>query len=232
MTGTPSLPIRRWYNTIMTKTHKMDLLVALYIFLLCTAELMGGKTFPLLTSPLRLNASVAIFLIPFIFSINDIIVEVYGAARARNVIRSGLLVIALIFGFSFLATTLPPSMRFQATEGAYDTIFQQSMRISLASLTAFALSDFLDVYLFSKIREALGKKKLWLRNNVSNIIAQFVDTVVFMILAFYALNQPAAQNIAFLSSLILPYWLLKCFMSVIETPLVYIGVNWLKKDDS
>ncbi len=212
----------------MIKTHKMDLLVALYIFLLCAAELMGGKTFPLLSTPFKLNASVAIFLIPFIFSINDIITEVHGAQRARGVIRSGFVVIALLIGFGILATSLPPSMRFKMTEGAYDTIFQQSIRISLASLTAFALSDFLDVYLFSKIRERLGKKNLWLRNNASNIISQFVDTVVFMFLAFYALNQPAAQNISFLWSIILPYWLLKCFMSVIETPLVYIGVKWLK----
>src|SRR4029078_9143658 len=103
-------------------------------------------------------------------------------------------------------------------------IFKQSIRISLASLTAFAFSDFLDVYLFSKIRERLGKKNLWLRNNASNIISQFVDTVVFMVLAFYALNLSATANISFLWSIILPYWLLKCFMSVIETPLVYIGV--------
>lgn len=208
----------------------MDLLVALYIFLLCAAELMGGKTFPLLSSPIKLNASVAIFLIPFIFTINDVITEVYGAERAKGVIRSGLVVIVLLIAFGTLATWLPPSLRFTATEGAYDTIFQQSIRISLASLTAFALSDFLDVFIFAKIRAALGKKKLWLRNNASNIIAQFVDTVVFMTLAFYALNNPFAQNVAFLSSLILPYWLLKCFMSVIETPLVYLGVKWLKQD--
>lgn len=214
----------------MNKTNKMDLLVALYIFLLCTAELMGGKTFPILTGSFKLNASVAIFLIPFIFSINDIIAEVYGAARARSVVRSGLLVIALLIGFGTLATSLPPSLRFTATEGAYDTIFQQSIRISLASLTAFTLSDFLDVYLFSKIRASLGKKRLWLRNNLSNFIAQLVDTVVFITLAFYALNNPLDQNVAFLASLILPYWLLKCFMSVIETPFVYLGVRWLKKD--
>ena len=49
----------------MNKAHKMDLLVALYIFLLCAAELMGGKTFPIISSgAIKLNASVAIFLSP------------------------------------------------------------------------------------------------------------------------------------------------------------------------
>lgn len=199
-------------------------------FYFAQPNLWVEKRFLFLTGSFKLNASVSIFLIPFIFSINDIIAEVYGAARARSVVRSGLLVIALLIGFGTLATSLPPSLRFTATEGAYDTIFQQSIRISLASLTAFTLSDFLDVYLFSKIRASLGKKRLWLRNNLSNFIAQLVDTVVFITLAFYAVNNPFNQNIAFLTSLIVPYWLLKCFMSVIETPFVYLGVRWLKKD--
>ena len=90
------------------------------------------------------------------------------------------------------------------------------------------MADFLDVAIFAKLRKKLGKSKLWLRNNASNFIAQFIDTAVFMVLAFYALDKGFGSNITFLWSLILPYWLLKCFMSIIETPLVYLGVQWLK----
>ena len=207
----------------------MDLLVSVYIFGVIVAELMGAKTFPLVDLGFyKLNASVAIFLIPLLFTINDVIVEVHGAKRARSVVRSGLLMIGLLFGFIMLAISLPPSKRFMETEGAYDTIFGKSARISLASLTAFALADFLDIFIFSKIREKLGKNKLWLRNNASNFIAQLIDTVVFMTLAFYAFDRGFDDNAGFLLSLIIPYWFLKCSMSVIETPLVYLGVRWLK----
>lgn len=203
---------------------KLDVLISIYIFCIAVAELMGAKTFPLVKlGTYQLNASVAIFVVPFIFSINDIVSEVLGKERARSIVRSGLIVVALILLFSLLATSLPPSSRFTREE-AYDQIFGLSARIAAASLTAFAIAEFLDVYLFAKIRELFGKKRLWLRNNVSNIISQFVDTTVFMILAFY---DPG--NIGFVWSLILPYWLLKCFMSVIETPFVYLGVSWLKK---
>lgn len=214
----------------MFKIEKLDLLVSIYIFCIAASELMGAKTFPLLTSPIKLNASVAIFLVPLIFSINDIITEVYGKERTRSVIRSGLIVIALILLFSLIATNLAPSTRFALSEKAYDEIFSKAARISFASLIAFALAEFLDVYIFSRIREKLGKSKLWLRNNLSNFISQFVDTVTFMTLAFYAFNRPFGDNLSFLWSLILPYWLLKCFMSILETPLVYLGVKWLKKD--
>ena len=57
-----------------------------------------------------------------------------------------------------------------------------------------------------------------------------MDTTIFMFLAFYAFNKPFSDNFGFLLSLILPYWFLKCFMSVIETPLVYLGVKWLKNE--
>lgn len=215
----------------MFKIEKMDLLVSVYIFCIIVAELMGAKTFPLINLGFyTLNASVSIFLIPLLFTINDVVIEVHGKERARSIVRSGLLTIGLLFGFIMLAIHLPPSGRFESTEAAYDTIFGKSARITLASLTAFAIADFLDIWVFSKIREKMGKSKLWLRNNLSNFIAQFIDTIVFMTLAFYALNDPFGENVAFLFSLILPYWLLKCSMSIIETPLVYLGVKWLKKD--
>ncbi|MBI5456327.1 queuosine precursor transporter [Candidatus Kaiserbacteria bacterium] len=210
--------------------RRMDLLIAVYVFCIAAAELMGAKTFPLLEWPFRLNASVAIFTVPLIFSINDIITEVYGKERARSVVRSGLFVIVLLLLYALLTTALPPSSRFASSEAAYDTIFTFSIRMSIASLAAFAISQFFDVYLFARIRQALGASKLWLRNNVSNILAQFVDTVVFIVLAFYSFDTGFGANAAFLWSIILPYWMLKNVMSGLVTPLVYLGVKWLKRD--
>lgn len=211
--------------------NKMDLLVSIYIACIAIAELMGAKTFSLLIPGLpTLNASVAIFVLPLVFTINDVITEVYGKERARSVVRSGLVVIVLLLLFSLLATHLPPSGRFVGSEPAYDTIFGLSARISLSSLIAFAVAEFMDILVFAKIRQKIGTKALWLRNNVSNMISQLIDTVIFMTLAFYSLNQDIMSNVSFLLSLIIPYWLLKCSMSVIETPLVYWGVKWLKED--
>lgn len=219
-------------DMFLNKINKMDLLVAFYITCLALAEITGVKTFPLVNIfGYQLNASVAIFLIPILFTINDVVIEVHGKERARSIVRSGLLIIFFIMIFSLFATWLTPSPRSKAIESAYDTIFFKSARISAASLTAFALAEFLDIQVFSKIREKLGKSKLWLRNNLSNFVAQFVDTFVFMILAFYSFEMGLNENAIFLFSLIIPYWLLKCFMSIIETPFVYLGIKWLKNSE-
>lgn len=219
------------YNRSVFKIQKMDFLISFYIFCIVVSELMGGKTFFITKiGNFPLSASVAIFTLPIIFTINDMITEVFGVERARSVVRAGLLSVFGIIVFSLLAIHLPPSLRFSKTEAAYDTIFSTSARIALASLTAFAIAEFTDIFVFQKIRKQMGKKALWLRNNVSNFVSQFADTTIFMFLAFYNPSRSVNDNIIFLLGLILPYWLLKCFMSVIETPFVYLGVNWLKSE--
>lgn len=215
----------------MKTLHRFDFLVALYMFCIITSELMGAKTFPLLTiSGWTLNQSVSIFTVPLVFTINDVITEVYGKERTRSIIRAGLFVVVLLLGFSLLAVALPPSSRFAETEAAYDTIFGLSARFSFASLLAFTLSEFTDVYIFTRIRRAMGTRALWFRNNVSNFVAQFIDTAIFMFAAFWAFDQGVGPNVSFILSLMIPYWIVKCVMSIVETPFVYLGVRWLRRD--
>lgn len=200
---------------------KIDLLLSFYIGSIVVSELMGSKTFTLL----GISASVAIFTLPITFSINDIITEVFGKERAVSFVQSGFTILCLLFLFNLLALVLPSSARFAPTNNAYNVIFGKSLRIIVASLMAFWLSERLDVLIFTQIRKKLGKTKLWFRNNVSNFIGQFFDTSLFMFLAFY---EPG--NFWFILSLIWPYWLLKCLFSVIETPFTYLGMHWLQED--
>lgn len=195
------------------------------------AELMGTKTFPLTNfSWLHLNVTVAIFVMPLLFTMTDIVVEVYGRNRARSMVFSGLIVVALLILYSLIATSLPPSNRFAATEAAYDTVFKASIQIAFASLVAFAASELLDVVIFSKLRERMGKQGLWFRNNVSNFASQLADSIIFVVLAFWTFNISVEANLSFMISIIIPYWLIRCALSLAETPLVYLGVWWLKDD--
>ncbi|HVZ11529.1 MAG TPA: queuosine precursor transporter [Patescibacteria group bacterium] len=214
----------------MFKIEKLDLLVSVYIFCICASELMGAKSFPFFKLfGYQFTSTVAILILPLIYTINDVIAEVFGKERARSMVRSGLVVVFLILIFSLISTSLPPSKRFLSSEAHYEAVFGLSARISAASLIAFIISEFTDIAVFMKMKEKFGKKALWLRNNLSNFVSEGLDTLVFMTLAFYAFNQSFESNASFLIGLILPYWFLKCFMSVIETPFVYLGVRWLGK---
>lgn len=209
--------------------RKFDLLIALYVFGIMVVELMGAKTFPVATiGHFQLTASVAIFVLPLLFTSIDVIVEVYGKKRARSVVRAGLLIVILQVLTAFFFTHLPSSSEFASTSNAYNTVFGTSIRFGLASILAFAASELLDVSVFSKLRQSMHGKSLWLRNNVANFLSQFVDSVVWTTLAFYAFHVSFSANFSFIASIVIPYYIVRCAMSIAETPLVYLGVNWLK----
>lgn len=201
------------------KTQKLDLLLGIYIAAIVASELMGSKTFSLF----GLNASVAIFIFPLTYTINDIVAEVYGKPRARSFVRVAGIILLMLFGYSLLATSLPPTTRFADSNEAYSLIFGKSQRMIVASLVAFWVSEQFDVFVFSKIKQKLANTGLWFRNNFSNTASQFLDTVLFMFLAFYS-----GDNFVFVWSLVIPYWLLKVGFSVVHTPFTYAGVKWLK----
>ena len=209
---------------------KSDILVGLYVFCIITAETLGSKSFPLFKIfNFNLTGSVGMFLIPWIFSINDIFTESFGYKRTKNLAKISLLVVFLLILLSAFAVVLPPSSRYAATNEAYKTIFSQSIRISIASLVAMAVSNFADIKIFWKLKQKLTKYGLWFRNNLSNHLAVLLDTVVFMTLAFYNPSHSFSNNFQFLLGIIIPYWLLKAFMSTLSTPFVYAGIKWLKK---
>lgn len=174
---------------------------------------------------------MAIFFIPFIYCINDILAQVWGYKTARTVYRISLFSIVGLAFFSWFSTSLSPSMIFVNNEAAFDTVFGQTFRFSLASITAFAVSDILDVIIFCRLRDKLKGKSLWLSTNLSNFISQGIDGALFVYLAMY---MPGAEsfwtgNHAFMWGVILPYWVFRCAMSVLATPFVYAGVNWARK---
>lgn len=208
---------------------KLLMLAGLYVFCILLAEIFGIKTIPVGDSvsfgfgPIsirELKVSVAIFLLPLIFSINDIIIEVWGKKTAKTLYRIGLGAIVGLALFSFFATRLPASQLFSGSEAAYDAVFSMTTRIAIASIIAFGISDLLDILIFARMRAKITS--LGLRSNVSNILAQFIDTTLFVYLAFYSGNH------AMIWGIILPYWIFKCCMSVIVTPFVYLGVKWAR----
>ena len=216
----------------IVEINKFDLVIALYIFGIITVNLMGAKVMPLGHAfGMDFNISVAIFLMPLLYTIIDVVSEVYGRARARSLVWSGLVVLILLVLFMLLATSLPAAARFQAND-AYSQIFGMSLRIAIASIAAFAFSELLDVMVYNRLKEKTKGKMIWLRNNTSNFLGEFVDSAVFMTIAFYGVFASGfSENISVLMGLILPYWIVKCAMSVVATPLVYTFVASLKKEE-
>jgi len=110
---------------------------------------------------------------------------------------------------------------------AFESVFGATMRMMIASIIAFLISQLHDVWSFDFWKRKTKGKYLWLRNNLSTFVSQFVDTTIFMFLAFYKVAPKF--TVPFVFSLIIPYWLFKVVFALIDTPLCYLGVKWLKK---
>ena len=205
-----------------TLSNKTDFLIGLFVLGLITANIIGGK----ITTLFGVSISVAIFMYPLTFLVTDIIAEVHGKKRSYNLIIIGFVTLILLLGLIYLCIYLPPNERYTLND-SYVSILQTSTRMIIASLVAFLFSQFHDVWAFHLIKEKTHGKWLWLRNNVSTSISQFIDTIIFIFIAFYHLAPKF--DFAFMWKLIIPYFLFKVAFALIDTPFVYLGVKWLKK---
>ena len=201
---------------------KTNILLALFIGALVGANLIGLK----IADFIIFEASVGILAFPVTFLITDIIEEVHGKKKAQEFVFLGTLTLVFILILTAIAVGLPYAERSLVKE-EYDEIFGTTLRIVIASITAFILSQTHDVWAFNFWKQRTKGRHLWLRNNLSTMVSSFLDTAIFMFIAFYGISDKFTVSYVF--SLVIPYWLVKILFALGDTPLCYLGVRWLKK---
>ena len=207
----------------LSKEDKIHILLGLFIAALIAANLLGTK----ITTILGISVSVGIFAYPITFLVTDVVEEVEGRKRTKKFIYAGLVSLILVFILTSLSVVLPAASRYDYNE-EYKIVFGSSLRIIIASIVAFLLSQLHDIWAFNFWKQKTKGRFLWLRNNLSTITSQFIDTMIFMFIAFFHMTPKFTAG--FVLSLAIPYWLLKILMSVIDTPFVYLGSWWLRKE--
>ncbi|MCU1290907.1 MAG: hypothetical protein JWN60_3136 [Acidobacteria bacterium] len=204
-----------------------DLIMAAFVAVLLCSNLIGVHKVSSVNLPFYgeyiYGAGVLFFPISYLFG--DILTEVYGFARSRKVIWAGFG--ALIFAslMAFAVTSLPPARVMSPEQQmAVNTIFGQTPRIVLASLTAFWLGEFVNSFVLAKLKVASGGKYLWVRTVGSTILGELADSLVFYPVAFYGLWSGEQ-----LVSVMIGNYFIKVLWEVLATPFTYIFVNFLKR---
>jgi len=208
-------------NFSMSQHAKLTMLTAIFVAGLLGANLLGNK----LTTFLGASVSVGIFFFPLTFLVTDAISEVYGKAKAMQVVYAALVAQVLVLGLVLISVALPAHERF-AFNDEYRTIFGNSARMITASLIAFIASQMHDIWAFEFWRRKFKGKYLWLRNNASTFVSQAIDTLLFMYIAFLGVSD--RMTVGFIFELAVTYWLFKILFAAIDTPFVYALVRWLK----
>jgi len=174
------------------------------------------------------HVSVGILTVPIMFLVTDIVEEVLGRKVAKKFVNCAIVVMIFALTITAISVMLPadPTRKYFSQE-SYASIFSVTIRMSIASIIAFILAQYHDIWAFNFWKEKTKGKFLWLRNNASTIVSQLIDSTVFMFIAFYGLTPKF--NTIYIVSLIVPYWLFKILFAIIDTPFAYLGVKWLKE---
>lgn len=198
------------------------LVTALFVTALITANITAVKITEV--GPFLVPAgTLTLFPVSYIFG--DVLTEVYGFQRARQVIWIGfacnlLAVIAIMLGGA-----LPPA-DFWHDQEAYETILGFTWRLLLASFAGYLVGEFVNSIVLARLKIITRGRWLWSRTIPSTIFGQFADTGIFVLIAFGGVLSGADLQTTFLHS-----WILKVAYEILATPLTYLVVNYLKRVD-
>lgn len=208
----------------------LPFLTALFVTTLIISNIIAVKI--IAAGPLFVPAAVILFPVAYIFG--DVLTEVYGYRRARQVIWTGFFcnlvaVIAIWVAGRLSAAPFWSAGSFSSPEtaqSAYDAILGFTPRLLLASFSAYLVGEFLNSFVLAKLKVRTAGRWLWLRTISSTLVGEGVDSLVFMSIAFYGILPRSALWAAILSQ-----WLVKVAFEVIATPITYVVVNALKRSE-
>ncbi|RYG72068.1 VUT family protein [Lentibacillus lipolyticus] len=188
---------------------------ALFVGLLLLSNILGVKLFSI--GGVVLPAAVIVYVITYL--ITDVTGEVYGKDAARKMVQAGFLTQVIALGFIFAAIQLPAAADF-ALQAEFESVLGGSFRVIAASLISYVASQNLDVSIFHRLKARHGDGKLWLRNNLSTMTSQLVDTVLFITVAFWGI-----VPFPVLAGMVVTQYLVKLGIALIDTPIVYLLVK-------
>lgn len=193
-------------------------LLGLFVSILVASNAGGSK----LIAIGSLTASATVISYALSFLITDVVSEVYGAKVANKFVWVGFIGAILSVIFFMLAVALPAAS-FYTDQAAFEKVFGTTPRILIGGFTSFLISQLLDVRIFHFFKKLTKGKYLWLRNNASTLISQFIDSFIFITIAFY--------GVAELLPLIMGQYFLKMVIAICDTPLVYTITGMIRRID-
>ncbi len=206
----------------------LNFLTALFVVTLVVSNIIAVKVVHIFG--LFLPAAVILFPVAYIFG--DVLTEVYGYARARQVIWTGFFCNLVAVVAMWIAGLLPAAPFWAAgvfktpetAQQAYQAILGFTPRLLLASFSAYLVGEFLNSIVLARLKVRTKGRFLWLRTISSTIVGEGADSAIFITIAFWGIFAPADIGAAVLSQ-----WLFKVVYETLATPLTYLVVNRLKR---
>jgi hypothetical protein len=195
---------------------------------IATAIILANLQATKLTVIFGMETSLGVIFYSSIFFATDVLSENYGKAEANKAVRMGfavsiIVLVMLSVALLYLPSDRPGSAEFSSNiHNAFATIVEFTPQVIFGSLLAYIVSQSFDVWAFHKIKTITGDRWLWLRNNLSTMSSQVVDTIIYSLVVWWgtvdlvtALQLGAAK------------YLFKIVIAAVDTAFIY----WAKTMD-
>ncbi len=199
--------------------HIYESLAALYITVLIVSNIASVKLVG--TGPLVFDAGTILF--PLAYIVGDIIAEIYGFRKLRQLLVIGIAML-LLTSLTFWVVGMLPSAADWTGQEAYSSILGVVWRIILASVTAIFIGELLNAYVLTKLKIKTAGHHLWGRLVSSTAIGSAVDTIVFSVIAFAGTISGSS-----LVELIATVFGIKVLTEIIISPLTVRVIKHIKK---
>lgn len=171
------------------------------------------------------EVSVGILPYPITFLITDLISEIFGKKKANQIVTAGIFASFFSMGIVLLANVAPAIPSSPINDDLFNQVFALSPIAVLASMIAYLCAQYVDIAIYHFWKKATKGKHLWLRNNFSTFLSQFIDT--FTVVGLLCVFGVLPWSLFF--GLVVSGFIFKIFIAFLDTPFLYFFVYLLRK---
>ncbi len=206
----------------MKKKNFLPVLSGLFIGVLLLSNILAAKMVQI--GPFVFDGGTLLF--PFSYIFGDVLVEVYGYKDTRNVIWTGFAMLIFMALQIWFIGMLPAEGSWQL-QSDFNNILLQMPRITAGSMCGYFMGSYSNAAILSKMKIITQGKHLWMRTITSTIVGEFLDSIIFVLIAFGGVYSTGILAIMAFSN-----YLFKTVIEIVFTPLTYGIVHFFKKHDN
>jgi len=196
-------------SAIIAKKYGPEYIIGMFVGCVVIANILASK----IVTFLNFTVPAVVIIYSTTFFLTDILSEFYGKKETKKAVWSGFLAnVILVFNVFIIINWTPAP--FWGNQDALVKILGMTPRIVIASLIAYLISQNHDVWAYNFLKNKTKGKHLWLRNNVSTIVSQLIDSFIFITIAFIGIFP--------IFPLIIGQFIIKAIIALLDTPFLYM----------
>jgi uncharacterized integral membrane protein (TIGR00697 family) len=199
---------------ILAKRWGVGVIMSLVVACIIMANILASKIIYMFG--FTVPAGVIVYALSFLLT--DTLSEFYGKKHAVRAVFLGFIGNILFFAFTFIALKWPNAFGPDA-DAPFQTVLSMSFRITFAALITYLISQFHDVFAYDFWAKKTKGKHLFIRNNLSTLVSQTIDTFLFITISFWGIMP--------IKPLIIGQLVIKAIIAILDTASLYILKKWV-----